>query len=279
MDDLLKRAYETLDGWRALGHARERTAQALIVHNVELPRVYEANFAAQVRAETPDEMDAFLASLEVAFAGREHRLVYWDPEMPLACEARLGLEGFAAEADQVVLALHRSLARVGPRVDVRAVESESDWRVVADLQWQNHCEEVTKGLHAAWERSVTEEIVSAKRRKAPGVQYFLATWEGRDCAFFSAWPGENGVGKVEDLFTSPRFRGRGIATALIARCVDDARARGAGPVLIGARTEDTPMHMYADLGFAPLCIDRRFMRRRLDAPSAARPPRTRPGPG
>ena len=76
---------------------------------------------------------------------------------------------------------------------------------------------------------MTAQIVAAKRVKAPAVRYYLARADGVDCAFFSAWPGENGVGQVEDLFTRADFRGRGIGTALIAACVDDARARGAGP--------------------------------------------------
>ena len=37
-----------------------------------------------------------------------------------------------------------------------------------------------------------------------------------DCAFLSSWPGANGVGKVEDLFTHAEFRHQGIASALIS---------------------------------------------------------------
>src|SRR5882672_2569888 len=65
---------------------------------------------------------------------------------------------------------------------------------------------------------------------------------------------------VEDLFTRADFRGRGIGTALISACVADARARGAGPILIGARPTDTPKHMYAALGFRPLCVQRNYLK-------------------
>ena len=50
---------------------------------------------------------------------------------------------------------------------------------------------------------------------------------------------------------------RGIATALIAHAVGDARNRGAGPVLIGADPDDTPKHMYAAMGFRPFCLTHR----------------------
>jgi predicted GNAT family acetyltransferase len=72
----------------------------------------------------------------------------------------------------------------------------------------------------------------------------------------SSWPGENGVGQVEDLFTHPDYRHRGLATTLIAHGVADARARGAGPVLIIADPSDTPQQMYSAMGFRPLFISR-----------------------
>ena len=65
---------------------------------------------------------------------------------------------------------------------------------------------------------------------------------------------------MEDLFTVPAFRRRGVATALIAHAVGDARDRGAGPVLIGADPDDSPKHMYAAMGFRPLCVLRSYTR-------------------
>lgn len=132
--------------------------------------------------------------------------------------------------------------------------------MIEDLHWLDAQEEVKKGLQPAWDRSITEAIVRTKRRKAPHVQYFLARVDAVDCAYFSAWPGENGVGQVEDLFTLPAYRGRGIARALMAACVDDARARGAGPLIICARAEDTPKKLYEALGFRPLCVQRGYLK-------------------
>jgi GNAT superfamily N-acetyltransferase len=66
---------------------------------------------------------------------------------------------------------------------------------------------------------------------------------------------------VEDLFTLPRYRNRGIARALIHHCVDDARARGAENVLIGARPDDTPKNIYAAMGFEPTCLTRNWLKR------------------
>jgi GNAT superfamily N-acetyltransferase len=92
------------------------------------------------------------------------------------------------------------------------------------------------------------------------VSDLIARADGVDGAFFSAWPGENGVGKLEDLFARAEYRGRGIGTVLIAACVDDAHARDASPVRIGARLGNTPKQMYASLGFRPLCYPRSYLR-------------------
>ena len=81
-----------------------------------------------------------------------------------------------------------------------------------------------------------------------------------DAGFFSSWCAPNGIGIVEDLFTRREYRHRGIATALIAHCVADARERGAGPVAISARVDDTPKHMYAALGFHPTGISRAYIK-------------------
>lgn len=81
---------------------------------------------------------------------------------------------------------------------------------------------------------------AAHRAKQPPVQHWLACVDGKPVAYFNSWSGIDGVGQVEDLFTHPEFRHWGIATALIYRCVADARGKGAGPVVIVADATDTP---------------------------------------
>jgi predicted GNAT family acetyltransferase len=66
------------------------------------------------------------------------------------------------------------------------------------------------------------------------------------------------MGQVEDLFTHPDFRHRGLATALIHHCVADARQQGAGPVMLVADAHDTPKDMYAAMGFRPVAAKREY---------------------
>ena len=60
------------------------------------------------------------------------------------------------------------------------------------------------------------------------------------------------------MFTRAKFRHRGVATALIHRCVADCRAQGAGPVIIIADPDDTPKDMYTAMGFRPLVVLRSY---------------------
>ena len=108
------------------------------------------------------------------------------------------------------------------------------------------------------DEGVTRSLYAVHRAKCPPMRCWIAHEDGVDCGFFSSWPGENGVGKVEDLFVPEEFRRRGIATALIARAVSDARERGAGPVVIGARVDDWPKSLYQRLGFRPILLQHRF---------------------
>ena len=67
------------------------------------------------------------------------------------------------------------------------------------------------------------------------------------------------MGMVEDLFTRPAHRGRGLATAIIAHAIAYARSYGMGSMLIAPHVTEKPKALYAALGFAPRCIIRQFL--------------------
>jgi GNAT superfamily N-acetyltransferase len=139
--------------------------------------------------------------------------------------------------------------------DLREVRSAQEWQAYASVQQTSYVEShESKGRD--FDLVGLRDYLNYIRAKAPAARTWLAYVEGAPVAFLSSWPGDNGVGQVEDLFTHPVFRHRGIATAQIAHGVADARERGAGPVIISADPGDTPKQMYADLGFRPLFIER-----------------------
>jgi GNAT superfamily N-acetyltransferase len=266
MANLIQLAYATFAGFHAVGHEQLNAQQLCIVRDARVPNIYDANFAHRVRAQTEPEIEAVLKHLDEAFADYGHRHVLWDPDMPAACEARLVVEGYRPHNPLVSLVLEgpmRSHARP-PQVDIRPATTDADWDSIAALKQSDHEEQLVRGFHFDWPQAITDEMTRAKRCKHDTVHYVIARAGDVDCGFFSAWPGQAGtgmrMGMVEDLFTHPDYRGRGIGSALIAACVEDARARGASCVLVSPLGADTPKHMYAALGFRPLCVQRSYLR-------------------
>ncbi len=253
------RVFAAWAGYHALGNRVFDEPQARFVCRPETPLVHDANLACDVRAASDDEIDAVLVRADEIYAGLGHRKFALDAETTPAFEARLVLDGYEPHP-HLQLVLEGDLDGSAPPIEIRAAVSDDDWRSLEALWRAVHDEETAKGQHQPWEPAVTTQMVAAVRAKAPHLQFWLATVDGEDCAFFSSWPGHDGLGIVEDLFTRPEFRGRGVATALIAHAVDDARRRGAGPVVIAARPTDTPKQMYAALGFRPLCVRRSYLK-------------------
>jgi GNAT superfamily N-acetyltransferase len=271
---LVERAVDTLHGYFELGNDRRSIAAAILVRSPECPNVYDANCATRVAAETTADIDHLLADVDVAYSALGHRSFKVDPLTPPPFVARLVVEGYqpAVELQSV---LETSVDVSARPVSIRPVVDGADWLSLAKLMRIDHLESARKRRVECWPQSVTDQMVEQKKRKAPGVQFFLARVDGNDCAFFSSWPGVNGIGKVEDLFTVSSFRHRGIATALMVHAVADARRRGGEAVLIGADVNDTPKLMYYRMGFRPLLLYSSYIR--ILAPSVAPSAAAAPG--
>ncbi len=253
------RACETVAGYLELGNETFEAAHGRFVRNRATPRRWDANHVARVTAESDDPIAALFARAGVEFADYDYRRFDVDPLTPPPFVARLALDGFE-QTRTVQLLLEGALRGEAKECDIRPALDDAAWEEFSQLEaldWQ----ETTARQGQAFKPELIEEFTASKRAKMPDVRYFLAYVDGRAVAYFSSWPGTNGVGMVEDLFTQREYRHRGIATALIAHCVADARARGAGPVIIGADPTDTPMRMYDALGFRPLMMTAQHFRR------------------
>lgn len=249
---------DTTAAYLALGCEVFEAEGARFVRNRDWPLLYDANHVSHVRCQTEAELEQLLARMDIEFAGCRHRRLDLDPATPSFVAARLILEGYAP--DQALELLLEGQLQASPKpVDIREVSSDADWEAYAALQEMDFRETRARQGHP-FNREVAAAFLEIKRARMGVVRYWLAHVAGVPRAYFASWPGENGVGMVEDLFTHPEFRHRGIATALIAHCVADARARGADAVVIGADPSDTPKHMYAALGFRPILVRRNYER-------------------
>jgi GNAT superfamily N-acetyltransferase len=160
-----------------------------------------------------------------------------------------------------MMLLEGELAGPAPTpVDIRPVQTQGDWEAYWQLEREDFREHLKRTGRKAKEE-VARRMFEVKRGRQPPVQYFMAYVKERPVAYFNSWAGSAGAGQVEDLFTLPKFRNRGIARALIHHCVADARAKGAGPIAIAADPTDTPKAIYAAMGFRAVAIHSKYMKR------------------
>ena len=255
---LVRRAVAVDEANRSLGAEVFEVSGATFVRSRTLPIIHDLNHVGTVRVADPAGIDALMARIELEYTGYRHRQVVVDPETPPEFEARLVLDGYDDVEASLVMVLEgelRAPARVHP---IRRVETEADWQAYARLKRLDWAERAAKlGLGSLPE--VGEGLITCYRAK-PALRYWLALADGEPRGFFSSWEGRDGVGQVEDLFVEKAFRHRGLATALLHHTVADARAYGAGPIVIIADATDTPKTMYAAMGFRPVAVVRKYTR-------------------
>lgn len=257
--DLARRALAVNQANLALGHEGFEADGATFVRDRDFPRILDANHVAHVRASTPDEIDRLMTRVEREYAHCRHRKFHTDFTTPPEFEARLALEGYDRD-DELGMLLEGDLhAEPKPHV-VRPVEDAAGWAAFDRLHAADWAEYAAR-LKIDEDVSVGASLAEAQKRKVPPVRYFLAYEDGEARGYVSSWAGIGGIGQVEDLFVHPDYRHRGLATALIQRCVDDCRAQGCGPVVIVADPADTPKQMYAAMGFRPVAVKRGWLLR------------------
>jgi GNAT superfamily N-acetyltransferase len=92
-----------------------------------------------------------------------------------------------------------------------------------------------------------------------GARFFVASIDGEPAAVCEGYV-LGDVGQVEDVNTLERFRGRGLASAIVVAASTWARNRGADLVFLVADDEDWPKALYRRLGFDELARSWGFTR-------------------
>jgi GNAT superfamily N-acetyltransferase len=126
-----------------------------------------------------------------------------------------------------------------------------------------------RALRDEWIRSepwavgdaVVAQAHAADRRLFGGTptRAFAAFEDGRPVAYALLIDGGRD-GMLEDVYTTPEARGRGLGTAAIAAVLHAARAAGHEAVFVPTDADGRARDLYARLGFAPLAVQHRFSR-------------------
>jgi ribosomal protein S18 acetylase RimI-like enzyme len=221
------------------------------VLNLRLPSVHELNLliAGQVPAEVGAPQVAAEAGRVQGRAGLRFRhLAVRDPEAAARLAPGLQAAGWTARGE-LVMTLER---RPGRRPESGVVEVEAE--VLADAR---RAAIRTRPWGRGGDEALVEALLEARRVVAAAVptRHFAALVDGRVAAWCELRR-LDGRAQVEDVFTLPAFRSRGLAGDVVtAAC----RAAGADPVFLVAWADDWPQHLYRRLGFEPAGLVQRFL--------------------
>ncbi len=262
--DIGKAIAEAYRWQRRLGNTGLAATCCHIVANPSLSQVWDANHADAVTARTDLEIASVFAAMDAHLSHTPWRVVHTDCFTPDAFLGRLALDGFREQPVTIQMVLQGELSDKGPIVEIRPVLDDSDWRVMHSLVALDHAEgRRTAGLAVMPE--FTTSMVSAYRAKRPHYHFNLIIQDGAPVAYGAYAIAPNGVGMIEDLFTLPTARRRGIATAMIAAFSDRLRASGCRVIFLGALASEQPKHLYARLGFCPVGLARSWVMKKAEA--------------
>jgi GNAT superfamily N-acetyltransferase len=111
-------------------------------------------------------------------------------------------------------------------------------------------EEVSRAEDWADDDEVVAEVLDASRlwEQAGNARYFAVRAGGSPVAAADLYS-DGRIAQVEAVATLPAHRGRGYASAVVQRAVEEALATGHDLVFLTALVDDWPKELYAHLGF------------------------------
>jgi ribosomal protein S18 acetylase RimI-like enzyme len=226
------------DERRAERTVRAQHGKAILTPS--LPLVYHRNhFSVDLGADA--SAADLIEEAEPIFveAGLAHRKITIDDELGERLAAEFQERGWRVE--ELLVMPH---SRAEPAVDTAAVEEVSG----AELEplW-------IEGMHATPEihgEEAIRQLVAAQhgRRSAVEVRYFAARSEGEIGSYCELFL-EGGIGQIESVMTLERFRGRGLAKAVVSRALAESKAAGHDLTFLVASEADWPKELYRSLGF------------------------------
>ncbi len=245
--------------FRLCGHHPIETPHATIVATPADPDVWDANFALAKPGADPARL---IAALDAAMGHSRWRVVQadllTDPDMPAA----LALSGFTQGPPLIEMATHAVQAPAARApITLDTVTSDADWTEMIAMVRIDHAEGRRTGTIT---EDVSAGLITLMRERVPAGSFALIRLNGEAAGYglMLACPG--GLGLLENLFTLPAMRGRGIMSAFIAQASARLSAQGCATIFLDALAGEQAKHLYARLGFRPVAITNCWTRRIAD---------------
>jgi ribosomal protein S18 acetylase RimI-like enzyme len=239
---------------------RERCAERIVpfrfgraYFNDSFPRVWDLNTlrVEGARFVDPGELAAD-AELLHTDAGQTHRRIDI-PDERLAADLESFFRGLRWRVEREVVMAYRGDAE-------RAVDTSVVEEVEAD-DLRPLREEIARAEPWATDDEVVRMVVDANGlwARAGNGRHLAVRVDGQVAAATDLYS-DGRTAQIEDVATAPAHRGRGYASALVLRAVEEAVAAGHDLVFLTADDEDWPKELYARLGFAPVGRTVTFLR-------------------
>ncbi|MBA2273795.1 MAG: GNAT family N-acetyltransferase [Actinobacteria bacterium] len=228
-----------------------------------LPRVWDLNF---LRVEgTPDDLDAPALAGEAdrlqGAAGLEHRMVSIEND-PTGARLSPQLRSLGWSAERLVIMVHR-------RAPYRKV-STTIVREIDEDTAGFATEAFTRTQPYGRDDETVRQIIEMRRviARAVPTRHLGAPESGAVLSFCDLYS-RDGIGQIEDVATLDPYRGRGFATAVVAKALEESVAAGNDITFLTADDDDWPKGLYGKLGFDSLGYKHSALRH---------PPNTAPHP-
>lgn len=214
------------------------------------PAVWDANFAIAGAGATAGDL---LTALDRAFGQAPWRTVVADCLTPPEVEAALPFAGYAQRIQAVEMLAQGSVTSPRPlaAVDLRPVDDAASWTTLAELVRADHRE---GGRTGAIDDAVSAGLLATMRGRSPPCRNWLLVAVGDAVGYGTTVACPNGLGLIENLFTRPDRRGRGLMSAFIVAAAERLRAEGCAGVFLDAHADAASQRLYAALGFTPVAL-------------------------
>jgi GNAT superfamily N-acetyltransferase len=187
--------------------------------------------------------------------GRLPRVRLTPLSAPLDWPDRLRRAGFVEidESHDYIVLPETVSPRANPTVVVERAVSPADANRFSAIQVAAYG---IPPAHRAWDRELARRHLTTGRHV-----FYLASLDGRTvgAARSTYLPGD--VAAWAALATLPSARGRGVATSLLRRMADDARAAGRSTIVATVEADGYAAGLYARMGWLTVCSARTFVAR------------------
>jgi ribosomal protein S18 acetylase RimI-like enzyme len=245
------RAFEFMTTADMAGSRSEPFRFGTAVLTPERPLRYDSNYllVEDVPAHVTAQELAAEAERVQSAARLPHRLL-------LFRDAGLG-ERFAPELEGAGWRYERHVLMAHRRPSERAADTSLVTEVTADVIRPARESQIRSYPWGTAE--VAEQLLAAKAHIPVETRFFAVLLNGAVASYSDLYL-DGDIGQVEDVATLPEHRGRGYASAIVLRAVEEARAAGAGLVFLVADAEDWPKELYRRLGFDEIGENAKFVK-------------------